>query len=172
MPAFTKAEVLEFLDARGINYQHVEHEAVFTMETMAALHLPFEHEIVKNLFLRDDKKRNYYLVVMVGDKPCNLKALRQLLESRPLKFASSEDLESYLGLFGGEVSPFGILNDEQACVQVVFDEELKNYSGLGVHPNDNTATVHIALDDLVAIIEEHGNPVRFVDLPWPEPTQE
>ncbi len=170
MAQFGKAEVLALLQEKGISFQHEEHEAVFTMETMAALGLPFVDEIVKNLFLRDDKKRNYYLIVMPGEKPANMKVLRGLLESRPLRFASSEDLEAKLGLIGGEVSPFGILNDEDAAVQVVFDEELRTWSGVGVHPNDNTATVHLSLDDLVAIIEEHGNPVRFIDMPWPEET--
>ena len=42
------------------------------MEAMDALALPFANAVVKNLFLRDDKKRNYYLVVMPEDKPCLL----------------------------------------------------------------------------------------------------
>ena len=168
MARYGKPEVLEFLNERGVNYQHVEHEAVFTMETMAALNLPFGPEIVKNLFLCDDKKRNFYLVVMPEDKPGNLKALRKLIESRPLRFASAEQLQDRLGLIGGSVTPFGILNDDEHCVQVIFDNQLKEFSGVGIHPNDNTATVHIALDDLVAIIEEHGNTVQFVDLPWPD----
>lgn len=167
--AYGKAEVFEFLNQRGTAYDAVEHEAVFTMETMAALHLPFGDEIVKNLFLRDDKKRNFYLVVMPEDKPANLKALRKLIESRPLRFASPEDLEAKLGLIGGAVSPFGILNNQEADVQVYFDEELKSLKGIGVHPNDNTATLHIALQDMIDIISDHGNSVGFVDMPWPEP---
>lgn len=169
---YGKAEVVEFLNERGTSYEIVEHEAVFTMETMAALNLPFGNEIVKNLFLRDDKKRNFYLVVMPEDKPANLKALRKLIESRPLRFASAEDLEEKLGLIGGAVSPFGILNNEDADVHAYFDEELKGYKGIGVHPNDNTATLHISLQDMIDIITDHGNDAGFVDMPWPEPEAE
>lgn len=50
---------------------------------MEALNLPFAAEVVKNLFLRDDKKRNYYLVVMPEDKPANLKVLHTTPENRP-----------------------------------------------------------------------------------------
>lgn len=35
---------------------------------------------------------------------------------------------------------------------------------IGCHPNDNTATVWLKADDLVALIKEHGNTVSFVDL--------
>lgn len=124
-----KEEVVAFLRDGGYEFKMVEHEAVFTMEGMEALNLPFGEEVVKNLFLRDDKKRNYYLVVMPEDKPANLKELRTKLEARPLRFASEDDLTQYLGLRGGAVSPFGVLNDEDAAVQVVFDEELRGYRG-------------------------------------------
>lgn len=163
-----KEEIVRFLREGGYVFDMVEHEAVFTMEGMEALELPFGDDVVKNLFLRDDKKRNYYLVVMPEDKPANLKELRARLEARPLRFASEDDLGQYLGLRGGAVSPFGVLNDEEAVVQVVFDEELRDYAGLGVHPNDNTATLHVKLADMVEIVEGHGNALRFVELPRPE----
>lgn len=168
MERMDKDDVVRFLREGGYEFDIVEHEAVFTMEGMEALGLPFAQDVVKNLFLRDDKKRNYYLVVMPEDKPANLKELRARLEARPLRFASEDDLHEYLGLRGGAVSPFGVLNDEQVAVQVVFDEELGGYAGLGVHPNDNTATLHVKLADMVKIIEDHGNALRFVELPRPE----
>ena len=69
---------------------------------------------MKNLFLRDDKKRHYYLVVVKKDKAVDLKGLRALLGSRPLSFASEQDLSRCLGLPKGAVTPLGILNDEYA----------------------------------------------------------
>ncbi|NHM13528.1 prolyl-tRNA synthetase associated domain-containing protein [Xiamenia xianingshaonis] len=165
---YGKAEVTALLDERGVAYEKVEHEAVFTMEGMDALGLPFADEVVKNLFLRDDKKRAYYLVTMVEDKPANLKALRRTIESRPLRFASEDDLNAILGLRGGAVSPFGVLNDVEHKTEVVFDKALRSYSGLGVHPNDNTATLHVPLDDVLALLEDFGVPYRFVDMTPPE----
>ena len=35
---------------------------------------------------------------------------------------------------------------------------------IGVHPNDNTATVWLRADDLAALIREHGNPVHIAEL--------
>lgn len=128
--AFGKEEVCAYLDERGVVYDRVDHEAVFTMEAMDALELPFAEAVVKNLFLRDDKKRNYYLVVMPEDKPANLKALRSALEARPLRFASEDDLRGILGLRGGAVSPFGVLNDEEGKVQVVIRRGPARLAGL------------------------------------------
>ena len=168
MAAMGKNEVLQYLDEQGVSYQKVEHEPVFTMEGMEQLNLPFAAEVVKNLFLRDDKKRAYYLVVMPEDKPANLKALRATLESRPLRFASGDDLEAILGLRAGAVSPLGVLNDDERRVQVVLDEELRGYKGLGIHPNENTATLHVPLADVLALFDAHGTPHRFVPMERPE----
>ena len=35
---------------------------------------------------------------------------------------------------------------------------------IGIHPNDNTATVWLKSGDLVRIIEEHGNPVNVISI--------
>ena len=142
--AFGKEEVCAYLDERGVAYDRVDHEAVFTMGAMDALELPFANAVVKNLFLRDDKKRNYYLVVM--------------------RFASEEDLHGMLGLRGGAVSPFGVLNDEEGKVQVVFDEVLRDWPAVGVRPNDNTATLRVPLSDLLALFQDRAVPYRFVDM--------
>lgn len=160
---FGKEEVCAYLDERGVAYERVDHEAVFTMEAMDALGLPFAEAVVKNLFLRDDKKRNYYLIVMPEDKSANLKALRTALEARPLRFASEDDLNTILGLRGGAVSPFGVLNDTEGKVQVVLDTALRDWPAVGVHPNDNTATLRVPLPDLLALFDERGTSYRFVE---------
>ena len=46
-----------------------------------------------------------------------------------------------LGVTHGAVSPLGILNDETHSVTVVLDREILQWDAVGVHPNDNTATV-------------------------------
>ena len=158
---FGKEEVCAYLDSRGVVYDRVDHEAVFTMEAMDALSLPFANVVVKNLFLRDDKKRNYYLVVMPEDKPANLKALRAALGARPLRFASEEDLQGILGLRGGAVSPFGVLNDTEGKVQVVLDAALRDF-GRPWACIPTTATLRVPLSDLLALFEDRAVPYRFV----------
>ena len=164
MAPFGKTETLTYLDELGIPYELVEHGAVYTMEGMSELGIPFADEVVKNLFLHDDKHRAYYLAVMPGTKRANLRALRTALGSRPLSFASEEELEAVFGLHAGAVTPLGVLNDAERRCEVVLDEELRGWPGLGVHPCDNTATIRIAPVDLLRVLDEHGTAHRFVEM--------
>ena len=60
----------------------------------------------------------------------------------------------------GSVTPLGILNDEARKVIFFIDEAFFTQPALiGVHPNDNTATVWLQTDDLIAMIQAHGNQV-------------
>lgn len=85
--------------------------------------------------------------------------------TRALSFASENDLMQVLGLIPGAVTPIGLLNDAECKVQLYLDEAFFAAPGLiGVHPNDSTATVWLRADDLVALIQEHGNPVHIAEL--------
>lgn len=81
--------------------------------------------------------------------------------SRKLSFADEEDLNSLLGLAKGSVTPLGYMNDAAKKVKFVLDAEFKGQT-IGVHPNDNTATVWLAADDIVALIRKHGNFVYYL----------
>jgi len=156
--------VFETLRQMNIPYSVTRHPAVFTIEEMDALSITREGDVCKNLFLRDDKGKRHFLVVLQKDKRADLKHLREQLACRNLSFASEERLSKYLGLSKGEVTPFGILNDGERKVEVVFDRDLTAKQRLGIHPNDNTATVWIAFEDLKRVIEQHQNPVHYVDI--------
>lgn len=69
-----------------------------------------------------------------------------------------------LGLIPGAVTPLGILNDSERKVKFFLDEELVNGGLIGVHPNDNTATVWLKTTDLIDIIKEHENEVEAVTI--------
>ena len=81
--------------------------------------------------------------------------------SSPLSFASEERLEKYLHLTKGSVTPLGIFNDKDHAVEVIFDKDLQQDLPIGVHPNDNTATVWVKLEDLVSLIRAQGNSVKL-----------
>lgn len=59
-----KEEIYAFLDECQIAYEDFEHPAVYTVEQADALNLPYPEAGAKNLFLRDDKKQNYYLLTV------------------------------------------------------------------------------------------------------------
>jgi len=101
-------------------------------------------------------------VVLGKDKKADLKELRKQLGSSALSFASEQRLEKYLMLSKGSVSPLGIINDTNREVEVAFDVELTTKEILGIHPNDNTATVLLSFADLKKVIEINGNTIKYV----------
>jgi len=157
-------EICDLLDDREIGFKIIEHAAVYTIDDLLALHWPDTDtdDVAKNLFVRDDKKRNYYLLVVRRDRKVELKSVKETIGSGPLGFASEKDLDSILGLTKGSVTPFGIINDEARKVKVIFDNTFRN-STIGVHPNENTATVFLRAADLAKIIKQHGSTVEFVE---------
>lgn len=160
---FDKTAVHDFLDNLGIRYEAVTHKAVFNMEELSAISFPHPEAVAKNLFVCDDKKQNYYLISIKGDKRINLKTFRRTYGTRPLSLAHEDDLKNILGVAPGAVSPLGILNDSERKVSFYIDEDFtKPPSVIGIHPNDNTETLWLATADLVRIITRHGNTVRIV----------
>ena len=73
------------------------------------------------------------------------------------------DLQSYLGLTPGAVTPFGLLNDTQHKVRFYLDADFSGQR-IGVHPNDNAATVWLKVSDLVNLLREHGSIVEIAEL--------
>lgn len=160
-----KTEIYDYLEAHQVNYEAAEHPAVYNMEEMSQVDLPHPEVDAKNLFVRDDKKANYYLITVKGDKRVNLKEFRRQHGLRNLSFASEQDLMEIMGLIPGAVTPLGLLNDANLRVRLYLDHDFLGGSGLiGVHPNDNTATIYLQAQDLIRLIQEHGNKVEIVEI--------
>lgn len=163
-PVYGMDEVLRLLREGGMRFDEVRHDPVYTIDDMLALDMPDPDHIAKNLFLRDDKKRRYYLVVCREDRKVDLKALRTVIGSRPLSMASEDDLFKLLGLRKGAVTPFGLLNHEGATVDLVIDRFFEG-SRMGIHPNDNRCTVWVSTDDVLSLVGDRCGSYGFYDLP-------
>ena len=157
-----KQEIYDFIKSKNIWYEITEHKAVYNMEELKELDIPYPEYDAKNLFVRDDKKRNYYLITVKGDKRIDLKEFRRKNETRPLSFASENDLLDIMNLKPGSVTPLGLLNDKNNKILFYIDKDfMKDKHIVGVHPNDNTATIWLKVEDLIEIIKEHGNKVNI-----------
>lgn len=153
-------DVLAKLDEKQINYEMQRHPAVDRIDQIADLNLIHPETAAKNLFLRDDKHQHYYLVSIMPQKRVDLKAFRKEIGARHLSFASAEDMEKYLALRPGSVTPMGALNDTEHQVQVYLDQDFQG-GLIGVHANANTATVWLDADVLSAFLAEYGCRVAY-----------
>ena len=160
-----KEEVYDFLKKKNIKFEVDEHIPVFNMNDLKRVSLKYPNYDGKNIFLRDDKKENYYLVTVLGNKKIDLKKFRIENGQRHLSFASDVELYNYLKLISGAVTPLGLLNDIDKVVKFYIDENFfKDPFIIGVHPNDNSATVWLNVNDLVSIIKNNGNEVHLTKI--------
>ncbi len=155
-------KVYNILRELDISYTKHEHPPVYTVEEAEQHWENITGAHCKNLFLRNKKGKNHYLVIAKSEKRVNLKALTSRLGEDRLSFASPERMLLYLGLEPGAVSPFGLINDRENVVVVVIDRDLKEASHVNFHPNVNTATVGIAFTDFEKFLSYCGNSIRYL----------
>lgn len=147
----------EKLKTLNINYEKVEHPAVYTVEEAKEKVPKIDGVGCKNLFLRTQKKEAF-LYTLPEDKQINLKSLSEELGVTRFHFATPETLEEVLGVIPGSVTPLAIVNDSKNLVTVVLDKELQGKKIL-VHPNRNTATIAIQYEDLIKFIKSENHKI-------------
>ena len=155
------------LDALGIDHTTHRHPPVFTVEEAKALRgtLPGAH--VKNLFLRDKKKR-IWLVTALEEREIDLKALKRRLGAQgSLSFGTAELLLDVLGVQPGSVTPFGILNDTTKRATVILDKGALETGPVNAHPLRNDMTTAVAPDGLLRFLEAEGHAPEIIDFGHP-----
>lgn len=164
MKTSKREKVLQLLNDLNISFELYEHPPVPTVEDA----LPYWDKInathCKNLFFRNHKGNRHYLVILKHDRKLNIRDLEQRLKQGKISFASPQRMERYLGLSGGSVSVFGLINDEEDHVHLFLDDGLKSAEKISFHPNENKATVVISFPSFIQFLEWCGNSYEFITL--------
>lgn len=157
-------QVYALLKRLQIKYVRYEHSPVFTIEQSELLNLKTCATRCKNLFLRNKKGNQHYLVIMEHFKFLDLKRLSSQIGSNALSLASAERMLNLLGIAAGAVGPFGLMNDKEKQVTVLIDRELRASSSVSFHPNVNTVTIEISFSDFQNYLDWCSNKVLYVDI--------
>ena len=168
--AFAMHNILShWLASSAGDHTLVEHPAVHTIEE-ALVHVPpMPGLMVKNLFLRDEKGRRHFLVIVPFDKRVDLAALGRLLPASKLSMASPGRLQRHLGITPGSVSLFALLHDSAQAVELVLDQAVWEAAAVQAHPLRNTATVALPHAGLVRFLAHTGHVPRTVQVPAATP---
>ncbi len=137
------------LEKLEIPYSRVSHESVGTIEGCKEIEEVLGTSIVKNLFLCNAQKTDFYLVLMPGEKPFKTKLLSPQLNCSRLSFAPPEIMEELIGCTPGSASVLGLLKDTNLKVRVVIDKDLLKSEYFGCHPLDNTSSLKIKTQDII-----------------------
>ena len=91
----SKQDIYDYLKEKGIRHEITEHAAVFNMEELDSVDLPYPDCDAKNLFLRDDKRRSYFLITVKGARRVDLKEFRKTYGTKPLTFVRPDELAAH-----------------------------------------------------------------------------
>ena len=166
--------VLTFLDEHSLPYEVYHHPEGKTIEEAKRYWRDDGSVHCKNIFLRNHKGNQHYLVCFDCEHDLDIHDLEHRLKTElmaqglnspgKLSFASPERMARYLGLEPGSVSPFGLINDTDHHVILFLDRNLMLASSLSFHPNDCRGTVVIAADVFTRYLSLLSNPIRYLQL--------
>jgi Ala-tRNA(Pro) deacylase len=165
MPA-TRDDLMARFAELGIATETREHAPVFTVEEARALRGQIPGGHCKNLFLKDEKGA-VWLIVCLEDARIDLKQAPARIGSKRLTFGKPDLLMELLGVEPGSVTPFGLINDKAARINVILDQRMMENDRLNYHPLRNDATTTIAARDLLAFIRSCGHEPRVVPVSGP-----
>src|SRR3989344_756066 len=97
--------VKNYLTKLSINFKIHKHPAVYTVEEADKYNKDVKGIHSKNLFLKNEKGKRFFLVILPGNKRLDFKQIENLLNEK-LKFANGNDLQEKLKITTGAVSPF------------------------------------------------------------------
>ncbi len=158
--------LLAQLDDWGLSYRLHSHIPLRTVEDAKVVEdqfmVPGENALrLKNLYLRDKKKRNY-LVTLEQSREIDLKALGTELGIGNLSFGSADRLFQNLGIRPGAVSPLAMINGVENNVKFFMDAAAQQADVINMHPLVNDRTVAMPRTDLMAFFAKVGCEVTWL----------
>lgn len=144
--------VCDFLDEKGIEYSVVTHQPVFTLEECRTVNRMLDGVICKNLLLKTDSGKVFYLLMIKDDKRFVTKDVSKKLGCSRLSFASGEYMETLLNTSPGSLSITSLIFDSQKKVSLAIDSEVLEEEYICCHPSDNSATLKIRTEDVLDIL--------------------
>lgn len=147
--------VYELLDKLKIPYERVDHDVAATMEECTIIDKALGVTMCKNLFLRNQQKTTFFLLLMPGDKKFMTKDLSKQLGISRLSFAEPEYMEKYLDITPGSVSVLGLMNDKDLYVDLLIDKDVLDSEYIGCHPCVNTSSLKIKTEDILKKFLRH-----------------
>lgn len=158
-------KMYDTLDKLKIPYEQVDNDPAASMEECAAIDKAIGTQIRKNVFLCNQKKTTFFLLVMPADKAFDTASFSKKLGVSHMSFAPPEKMMEHLGTTPGSASVAGLLMDEDDYVQVIVDKEVAEAERFGCNPGINTSHLKFKTKDLLnKFLPSIHHRARIVDL--------
>ena len=107
MTASVFDSLIALLDAQGVAYSVLRHEAVYTSEDAARIRGTSLASGAKALICKGDER--FVMFVLPADRRLASKQIRRSADIRSLRFARADEVLALTGLTPGAIPPFGSL---------------------------------------------------------------
>lgn len=97
--------VIRLLQESRVSFRRLDHEATFTSEDSARVRNEPLQVGAKALLLKTGSE--YLIAVIPANRKLNSAAVKQVLKSKNLRFATADELREITGLLPGALPPFG-----------------------------------------------------------------
>ena len=154
-------EVYKVFKKLGIPFERVDNDPAASMEECADVGKVLGSPVRKDVFLCNQKKTSFFLLVMPEEKAFDAGSFSKKLGVSHMSFASWE----HLGTKPGSASVVGLLNDKDDYVQLILDKEVAEAEYFVCNTGINTTHLKIKTQDLIKkfLPYTHHRP-RIVDL--------
>jgi len=127
----------------GIDFTQTQHRAVYTSAEAAEVRGVSLHSGAKALIVKGGE--NFLMAVIPADLSLDSHALRSLLGTKKLRFATKEEVLERTGLTPGSIPPFGSLFSLPTyCDELLADNEQINFNA-----GDHSVSIQMRYADFV-----------------------
>jgi len=157
---YNSLELIKLLKEKKYEIETHQHDPLFTVEDSKKLRGKINGAHSKNLFLKN-KKNEFFLLSCEEANKIDLKKISKSLELGNISFAKQEQLEKYLKIKPGSVSPFALLNDESSFVNFYLEQTLYESKFVNFHPLINTFTITIKTNKFIEFMIENNKKIHI-----------
>ena len=142
-PVFERIE--ELLNARGVAFEVLRHEPVYTSEEAAEIRGTPLASGAKALVCKADGR--FVMFVIPADRKLASREVRRARRWRKLRFADRDEVKGLTGLEPGSIPPFGSLFG----LPTLCDERLGENETINFNAGDHGISVSMRFEDYVRV---------------------
>ena len=142
-PVFERIE--ELLNARGVAFEVLRHEPVYTSEEAAEIRGTPLASGAKALVCKADGR--FVMFVIPADRRLASREVRRARRWRKLRFADRNEVKGLTGLEPGSIPPFGSLFG----LPTLCDERLGESETINFNAGDHSISVSMRYEDYVRV---------------------
>ncbi len=149
--------VYTLLDKLNIPFEQVDNDSACSMDECVEISNFLGAQVRKTVFLCNQKKTVFYLLVMAADKPFNTSVFCKSYGCSRVSFASSENMGKLLGVTPGSASIMSLVNDKENKVQLAIDKDIIDDEWFACNPGINTSHIKFSTKLLIEVFLPYIN---------------